>query len=415
MPFEMSFTMEQWRMLQYTVVEYYPYVTITEGQTESYPYGQFQWFIAASSKAITKWEHIPSNPNYLFGYLGYDLKNHLEVLKSDNSQLIAFPECMVFEPEFLASYQDGKITFIIGELPSIINISVKLKSPTFQAPQSLTSQNDYVEKIKAIREYIMQGDVYELNYCIGFRTKAADFESPLDFWHFQSKRNPMPFAAFVKFEHLYISSHSPERFIKRKENRLISQPIKGTAKRNFQDAEADRLAANNLFTSIKERAENVMIVDLVRNDLARCSKLGTIKVPELFGIYSFKTVHQMISTITSEVKPETNFKEIVAACFPMGSMTGAPKIRAMQLIDELENFKRGPFSRTIGYCLPNQETDWNVVIRSLFYDSKSKELCWYAGGAITWDSDPLEEWEEACLKTEATVSALADYGHILPS
>ncbi|MFY8034815.1 MAG: hypothetical protein ACOVMN_09865, partial [Flexibacteraceae bacterium] len=182
----MSFTLEQWRTLQHTVVESYPYVTITEGQTESYPYGQFQWFIAASNTAITKWEQVLSEPNYLFGYLGYDLKNHLEDLNSANSQLIAFPECMVFEPEFLASYQDGKVTILIGELPSIIAAENNLKRPTFQSPKSLTSQSEYEEKVKAIREYIRQGEVYELNYCIGFRTKAEDFESPIDFWHFQS-------------------------------------------------------------------------------------------------------------------------------------------------------------------------------------------------------------------------------------
>lgn len=407
------FSAAQWKSLQHQIVALYPYVTITEGQAQTYPYGQFRCFIAASTQAITTWDKVPANPDYLFGYLGYDIKNLLENLSSGNSQLIAFPECMVFEPEFLVSYSNEELTVLIGELPDLSTEAVLINKPSFGKAIPLTNQQDYQTKVESIRDYIKQGEVYELNYCIGFRTKVQDFESPLDFWHFQSERNPMPFAAFVKCKHLNILSHSPERFLKRDGISLLSQPIKGTAKRNLEDKEADELAAKTLQTSIKERAENVMIVDLVRNDLARCSKLGTIKVPELFGIYSFKTVHQMISTISSELEPQTSFKDILKVTFPMGSMTGAPKIRAMQLIDTLENFQRGPFSGTIGYSLPNQQADWNVVIRSLFYDSESQELCWYAGGAITWDSEPAEEWAEVCLKTEAIVSALAAYGHIL--
>jgi para-aminobenzoate synthetase component 1 len=407
------FSIEQWKSLQHHIVSAFPYVTITEGQAQTYPYGQFEWFIAAAKTAITSWDKLPEHPDYLFGYLGYDIKNQLENLCSGNSQLIAFPECMVFEPEFLVGYANQELTVLIGELPVFKVTTCQFSTPNFGKPNPLTNEVNYQKNVDVIRDYIQQGEVYELNYCIGFRTKVQDFESPLDFWHFQSARNPMPFAAFVKCQHLNILSHSPERFLRRDGISLLSQPIKGTAKRNLEDKQADDLAAKALQTSIKERAENVMIVDLVRNDLARCSKLGTIKVPELFGIYSFKTVHQMISTISSELEPNTSFKDILKVTFPMGSMTGAPKIRAMQLIDTLENFQRGPFSGTIGYCLPNQKADWNVVIRSLFYNSESKELCWYAGGAITWDSHPAEEWAEVCLKTEAIVSALAAYGHIL--
>lgn len=413
MKIAIPFSIEQWKSLQHYIVSAFPYVTITEGQAQTYPYGQFEWFIAASNTAITNWEKVTANADYLFGYLGYDIKNQLENLSSGNSQLIAFPECMVFEPDFLVGYANEELTVLIGELPVFKDTTFQFSTPNFGIPKPLTNEVNYQKNVDVIRDYIQQGEVYELNYCIGFRTKVQDFESPLDFWHFQSERNPMPFAAFVKCKHLNILSHSPERFLKRDGISLLSQPIKGTAKRNLGDKEADDLAAKTLQTSIKERAENVMIVDLVRNDLARCSKLGTIKVPELFGIYSFKTVHQMISTISSELKPNTSLKDILNVTFPMGSMTGAPKIRAMQLIDTLENFKRGPFSGTIGYCLPSLQADWNVVIRSLFYDSESQELCWYAGGAITWDSQPAEEWAEVCLKTEAILSALADYGHIL--
>jgi para-aminobenzoate synthetase component 1 len=198
---------------------------------------------------------------------------------------------------------------------------------------------------------------------------------------------------------------SPERFIHRSGSKLISQPIKGTAKRGSTE-QSDELSKNHLATSEKEKAENVMIVDLVRNDLSKFAVKGTVLVDELFGVYTFPRVHQMISTVSCEIKKAVTFTQILRSAFPMGSMTGAPKVSAMNIIEEFENFKRGLFSGTVGYIQPDGDFDFNVVIRSILYDSESRTIAIPAGGAITNKSIPEEEFDEMVLKLRPQLKVL---------
>ena len=190
-------------------------------------------------------------------------------------------------------------------------------------------------------------------------------------------------------------SATPERFPSRRGNKLISQPIKGTSSRK-KNPERDQQLKTELLKDEKERAENVMIVDLVRKDLTKSAKAGTVKVEELFGVYSFPQVHQMISTITGEVKEGVDLAAILQATFPMGSMTGAPKRKVMQLIEQYESTKRGIYSGAVGYISPEKDFDFNVVIRSILYNAKEKYLGYLVGGGITAYSEPENEDEE-CL------------------
>jgi para-aminobenzoate synthetase component 1 len=201
---------------------------------------------------------------------------------------------------------------------------------------------------------------------------------------------------------------SPERYLKKEGINILSQPIKGTSKRNIDNEEDDLLNITHLKTSEKERAENIMVVDLVRNDLSRICKEGTVKVDELCAVYSFPQVHQMISTISGILKDGIHWTDAIRQTFPMGSMTGVPKKKVMELIENYERSKRGLFSGSIGYVTPAGDFDFNVVIRSLLYNSTDKYLSFHTGSAITFSSDPETEYEECLLKAEAIKKALAE-------
>jgi para-aminobenzoate synthetase component 1 len=215
----------------------------------------------------------------------------------------------------------------------------------------------------------------------------------------------MPFSVYLKQQPRYVLGASPERFLKKTSNRLVSQPIKGTIRRGrtTTEDEALKLALRN---SEKEQAENLMIVDLVRNDLARSAETGSVQVDELFGIYSFQQVHQMISTVSATARADASLAEILGNAFPMGSMTGAPKIRAMQRIDELEATRRGVFSGAIGYITPDGDADFSVVIRSVLYNATDQYASFMVGSAITYDADPEQEYAECLLKASAMRSVL---------
>ena len=212
-------------------------------------------------------------------------------------------------------------------------------------------------------------------------------------------------STLFKFKEINIISSSPERYISKRNNRVFSQPIKGTARRNPNEL-IDKQIRSLLTKNIKEKAENHMIVDLVRNDLSRISKKGKVKVTELSKLYSFKNVHQLISTIECEIDKNTLVSKIIESTFPMGSMTGAPKIKSMKLIDEFENVSRGIYSGSVGYFMPNGDFDFNVVIRSIIYDSNDQKLNLNIGSAITYNSKAENEYDECQLKAEAMIEAL---------
>jgi len=349
---------------------------------------------------------IHQKGNWLFGVLGYDVKNHIEKLSSKNDTLIDTAETLFFVPQIvIAIDKEGNLLELKGNVPSDIWESTIENEPHNVTPSySPISQEIYLQKINQIHELIREGNVYELNYCIPFTHSFTSF-SPLLFHQQLIKKSPVPMAAYLRADHLHLCGASMERFLLKKGNTLISQPIKGTIRKGDSPQEDQRLI-QELENSEKDRAENVMIVDLVRNDLNRICERGSVQVPELFGVYSYLQVHQMISTVKGTVARDVSLLDILEATFPMGSMTGAPKIAAMQQIEKLENFKRGWYSGAVGYITPDQDFDFNVVIRSVLCNTTSKTLNYNAGGAITIDSVAESEWKEVKLKTKAITSIL---------
>jgi len=348
------------------------------------------------------------NDHWLFGILGYDLKNSFEQLSSSNPATIHTPDILFFVPEtIIAIDKQHHASILKGHLPKAFWDKPKA-SPAHNISAAINplSKVNYLNQIQEIQYLIKQGEVYELNFCVNHLHTYTSF-SPIDFQLKLNQHSPVPMAAYLKAGHLHLCGASMERFLSREKNTLISQPIKGTIRRG-KTAYEDEILKKQLESSEKDRAENVMIVDLVRNDLNRICNTGTVHVAELFGIYSYPQVHQMISTVQGTQKPESTLSDVLQSTFPMGSMTGAPKIAAMNYIEELESFKRGWYSGSLGYIDPNGNFDFNVVIRSLLCDTHDQKISYSAGGAITIDSVAENEWEEIQLKTKAIHEILTE-------
>lgn len=350
---------------------------------------------------------------WLFGHFGYDLKNETESLSSSHHDGIRFPDLFFFEPEIVLRVTNNTVIIESETDPALVfsDISDCLSSgspDSFRGIEvkSRFTETDYLATVEKLKAHILRGDCYEINFCQEFYASDAVID-PLAIYQRLSQRSPNPFSAFYRLKDTYCLCASPERYCKRTGNRLISQPIKGTAGRDHTNAEADTQNKLQLAISEKEKSENTMVVDLVRNDLSRVCKKGSVKVTELHGIYSFPQVHQMISTIEGEVEPGTSWIDIIKATFPMGSMTGAPKKRVMELIETYERTKRGLFSGTIGYVSPSGDFDFNVVIRSLLYNAASNYLSYQAGSAITFNSDPSAEYSECLAKINAITGILS--------
>lgn len=348
---------------------------------------------------------------YLFGFLGYDIKNEIEKLSSNNPDFIGFPDVFFFCPKHVVAINGDSTTYLQGEKneksESFVQLFLNKRNQTHQTSISLTpriTKEEYLVKVNSLKTHLQQGDIYEVTFCQEFFTESAKID-PISTYHQLSKKTEAPFSCFVGVDGRYLLSGSPERFLKKEGKKLTSQPIKGTARRGKTTSE-DEKAKANLLASEKERSENVMIVDLVRNDLSRIAEKNSVKVEELFGVYSFPTVHQLISTVSAVHRKSVDFDDIIRALFPMGSMTGAPKISAMQLIESHESFKRGLFSGSVGYIKPNGDFDFNVVIRSILYNENTSYLSCPVGGAITIKSNPEDEYEECLLKAEAMMQIL---------
>ncbi|HOU46421.1 MAG TPA: anthranilate synthase component I family protein [Chitinophagales bacterium] len=351
--------------------------------------------------------------DWIFGYLSYDLKNEIENLKVvQKSDALAFPLLQFFIPKFIFKFYTNSIEIGVTDDAHIAEFTQLLsqaKTPENMGTpkvsiQKRNTKEDYIATVEKIKSHIRNGDIYEMNFCQEYYATDVEIEPTRTFQKLNNATKA-PFASFYKSKDHYLLCSSPERFIKRQNNQLISQPIKGTRKR-LADTHLDNKLKNELSTDTKERSENVMIVDLVRNDLSKVAISGSVKVEELCGIYTFEQVHQMISTISCAILNERTFTEITKATFPMGSMTGAPKIAAMQFIEELESFKRGLYSGAIGYITPDGNFDFNVVIRSILYNKKNKYLAIHAGSAITAESDAVKEYDECLLKANAMLQAL---------
>lgn len=353
--------------------------------------------------------------DWLFGYLSYDLKNNVERLTSKNFDGLDFPDLYFFQPKkvFLFSETEVELHYLAmvddemeEDWKEILTMDSSEEANTSEEVKIKlrTSKDSYAEKVGEMLQHIERGDIYEANFCQEFYAEDTKINPEQVFLSLNEISKP-PFATYLKLDKQYVLSASPERYLKKEGSTIISQPIKGTAKR-LQNVIKDKEIATALANDPKERSENIMITDLVRNDLSRIAKKGTVTVEELCAIYSFEQVHQMVSTISCEAESEFSPVQIIKNTYPMGSMTGAPKISAMKIIEKLEDAKRGVYSGAVGYFTPNGDFDFNVVIRSILYDELKQYVSFSVGGAITAKSTIEAEYEECLLKAKAMRSVL---------
>ncbi|MEM7485962.1 MAG: anthranilate synthase component I family protein [Bacteroidota bacterium] len=362
-------------------------------------------------------EFVDKEHDWLFGYLSYDLKNRIENLSSNNFDGLKFPEIHFFQPTKIITIKDGKIDFLyldayvdqIEDDYSTIkgllfeNIDEKVLSQAIRIKMRI-HKDAYFEKANRFLEHIHRGDIYEANFCQEFYAENTVIDAFETFRKLNTISKP-PFASFLKDKEHYLLCASPERYLKRMGQTVISQPIKGTAPRGKTQIEDESLQYQ-LENDAKERAENIMITDLVRNDLSKSAVKGSVEVKELCKVYAFEQVHQMISTVVSKVPKSKKSFELIQETFPMGSMTGAPKISAMKIIETLEETKRGLYSGAVGYFDPKGNFDFNVVIRSILYNEKAKYVSFSVGSAITAKSNPEKEYQECLLKAKAMRNVL---------
>jgi para-aminobenzoate synthetase component I len=348
---------------------------------------------------------------WMFGQLSYDLKNQTEQLRSGHKDRIAFPLLHFFVPLLMIQIKGKEVIIHAGSFSeaekiyySLLKEKLPLSKDKALVFKHTESKEEYLQKVRKILNHIHRGDVYEMNYCIEFFAERAEI-SPEETYLALNEHSAAPFSALYKLNNRYLISASPERFLAKRAGKLFSQPVKGTIKRG-SSREQDRQLMEALQNDPKERSENIMIVDLVRNDLSRSCEAGSVLVDELCGIYTFPHVHQMISTVSGKLKNDIHPVDAIKNAFPMGSMTGAPKVRAMQLIEDYEQTKRGLYSGSVGYINPSGDFDFNVVIRSIQYNMEEKYVSVMAGSAITSLSEPEKEYEECLLKAEALLKVL---------
>lgn len=383
------------------------------------PHSKYDALIAAGSKAeitaatgnaFEKLEQFrQKNPGWLFGFFGYELKNELEDLASGNPDHLGFPDLHFFVPKHLITIQGNTVKVLSDNAEETLKsirqqVDHRSKSSSAINLRSRFSRDEYLNAVEKIKSHINRGDIYVTNFCQEFYAENAEID-PLGIFLRLDDISPNPFGAYFKWKDNFILSASPERFLAKRGSKLISQPIKGTARRGKNETE-DEAIKKHLREHTKELQENVMIVDLVRNDLTRSAKQGTVKTEELFGIYTFNQLHQMISTVACEIEDGLSAIEAIKRTFPMGSMTGAPKISAMRLMERYEQSKRGVYSGALGYFSPAGDFDFNVVIRTLLYNSANKYLSFHTGSAITYHANAEQEYEECLLKAKAILEVL---------
>jgi len=391
---------------------------LLDNQQYSFSDPAFECLLAAGSKkniradagnAFSQLRHFYDGVQgeWLFGHFGYDLKNEIESLQSDHPDKVGFSDLHFFVPEWVIRLEagevkiwgEGNLELVYGEICACSAVADKNNTGDIKVRHKI-SRKEYLAIIESLRQHILRGDCYEINFCQEFFAEDVEID-PLSVYNQLTELSPNPFSVFYKLHDRYCICASPERYLKKSGRRIFSQPIKGTSKREHGSFIADEKSKNYLLQSDKEKSENVMVVDLVRNDLSRICKPGSVVVDELFGIYSFPQVHQMISTVSGEIEESTNWIDCIRETFPMGSMTGAPKKKVMELIEQYEHSRRGLFSGAIGYIDPAGDFDFNVVIRSIFYNAEERYLSFQTGGGITYYSNPEDEYEESLLKAEA--------------
>ncbi|MFD0975827.1 anthranilate synthase component I family protein [Salinimicrobium gaetbulicola] len=379
-------------------------------------------FTAIETEASEAFERLQeyqiSTADWIFGYLAYDLKNDVEKLSSKNFDGLNFPDLYFFQPKklFLIKGDEVEIKYlrlvddeVEEDFEEIRGLISSEGSSEGNPGNSLKlhpriSEKEYLRKVQEMLDHIQRGDIYEANFCQEFYSEEAEIDPLETYKKLNAISNP-PFATYIRLYDKYLLSASPERYLQKTGGTVISQPIKGTARRSSNENE-DRKLAMQLEQDPKERSENVMIVDLVRNDLSKTAEKGSVEVEELCKVYTFQQVHQMISTVKAQVNESIPSVEILKSTFPMGSMTGAPKVSAMKIIEELEETKRGVYSGAVGYFTPTGDFDFNVVIRSILYNATHKYVSFSVGGAITSKSIPENEYKECLIKAKAMLEVL---------
>jgi len=402
----------------------YDEVVFLDSNEHSGNYHQFNGVLAADAFTSIKtdahlaFEDLHSyqsvTKDWVFGYLTYDLKNDTEPLCSGNFDGIQFPDLYFFQPKKLIFIKDEEVVFnylnvvaeeIIPDFEAIKQTQLNVPTEAAEIKIKLRIHRDaYIDKVEKMLDHIQRGDIYEANFCQEFYAEDTPINPLQTFWKLNDISKP-PFATFLKLDGNYLLSASPERYLRKEGQKVISQPIKGTAKRHLNEVKDDALK-RALEEDEKERSENIMIVDLVRNDLSHTAKRGSVAVEELCKVYSFMQVHQMVSTVSSTVKDDVSPVEIIKSTFPMGSMTGAPKISAMTIIEDLEVTRRGLYSGAVGYFTPENDFDFNVVIRSILFNSETNYASFSVGSAITAKSQPIKEYKECLIKAKAMKLAL---------
>lgn len=388
-------------------------------------YGEFDAILAigAQKKLETGYhnsfeklrEFYNQQKDFLFGYFSYDLKNDIEELRSDNEDHLHFPEMYFFQPKKIFIWKKNTLQLLyLPEYAGAMESDLREIRQTREQPADLLHQQNifsklskktYFDKVENILEHIHRGDIYEVNFCQEFHANQCEIDT-LGVYKKLNQISQAPFACYLKRNDQFLLCASPERFVKKEGDKMIVQPIKGTARR-LDDPVEDQKLADTLALDPKERAENIMIVDLLRNDLSKNAIKGSVIVEELCKVYSFKQVHQLISTVVCRVEPDEHPVDIIKNLFPMGSMTGAPKISAMKIIEEEEETKRGLYSGAVGYFTPDDDFDFNVVIRSILYNRSKKYVSFSVGSAITSQSIIENEYEECLLKAKALKEALS--------
>lgn len=350
--------------------------------------------------------------DWCFGHLAYDLKQETEGVPSRHANRTGFTDLHFFCPQTVLQLSQSELQIgVLQGQPEDVWQQIQ-QQPAVEnsntAPlvlQERVRRPQYLQAVEAIRSHILRGDCYELNYCMEFFAENQQV-NPTALYRSLTSVSPNPFAAFYRVADSYLLCASPERYLKKTGSRLLSQPIKGTRARNLHEAAADAELRHQLQQNSKERSENVMVVDLVRNDLSRVCEPGSVAATELFGIYSFPQVHQMISTVEGTLQAGVSFTDIIRATFPMGSMTGAPKRRVMELVEQYESSRRGLYSGAVGYISPEGDFDFNVVIRSIIYHAATGYVSYHVGSGITWYAQPEAEYEECLLKAAAMNAVL---------
>jgi para-aminobenzoate synthetase component 1 len=409
MPFSLpvGHSPESLRQLLPHYVAQFPYAAFLDSNNFADPYGRYEWIAAWSARpnAVFTLEKLKQGKGkWRFGLCSFELKNRLlSKVATTKPQTIAFPELAFFEPEVVIACEritgalvaEGKgIEGHLRALTALVPSAPEVLSPFTFHPD--TTKSDYISTVEALRSHIKEGDCYEINYCREWKA-SGKLKNPAAWFERLMQVSPVPFGMLFRWDSTYVLSASPERFLSHRGGQLVTQPIKGTAPRGRTEEE-DIAFAEALADSAKDRAENVMIVDLSRHDLYPSCEVDSVQVPELFAIKTYPLVHQMVSTITGRLSPKVRPTDAMLQAFPPGSMTGAPKVRVCQLIDQHERSARGIYSGAAGYFDPAENFDLNVVIRSLVYDDRAGKLSFHAGGAITWDSDPAAEYEETLVK-----------------